>query len=132
VQKGAEAVAFNAALAVLDAVKKDTTLVDIAKGALDAAKAVAETALAAGAWLADRLCDTLNIQLVELSGSLKAITSGKGSLTIRVKGIVFGKDFDLPASWSPADTFAFIVELCKKLWALFADNMVQLFTESKA
>jgi hypothetical protein len=132
VQKGIEAVAFNTALAVLDVVKKDTTLIDIAKAALDVAESIAQTALAAGAWLADRLCDTLNIQLVEISGSLKAITSGTGQLTIRVKGIVFGQSFDFTASWTPADTLGFIIGLCKELWDLFADNMVQLFTQSKA
>ena len=130
VAEGIDYVAFHSALVILDAAQKDTTLVDIAKAGLDAVEKVAQTALIAGAWLAERLGDTLNIELVELKGSLRAI-SGGGAFTIRVKGIIFGRAFDLNGSWSPLDTISYIIAICKELWEDFSQNMLQLFEESK-
>jgi hypothetical protein len=130
VAEGIDYVAFHGALIILDAVQKDTTLVDIAKAGLDAVEKVAQTALIAGAWLAERLGDTLNIELVELKGSLRAI-SGGGAFTIRIKGIIFGRAFDLNGSWSPLDTIGYIIAICEKLWEDFSQNILQLFEESK-
>lgn len=128
VAEGIDFIAFQTALSVLDAVQKDTTLVDIAKAGLDAAEAVAQTALAAAAWLADRLADTLNIELIELNASLRTVANG-GAFTIRVKGIILGNAFDLKGSWSPRDLIGFIVDLCKELWDLAISNVGQLFEE---
>jgi hypothetical protein len=130
VAEGIDYVAFHSALLILDAVQKDTTLVDIAKAGLDAAEKVAQTALVASAWLAERLQDTLNIELVELKGSLRAI-SGGGAFTIRVKGIIFGRAFDFHGSWSPLDTISYIIAICQELWEGFSQNILQLFKENK-
>jgi len=81
-----QGLAFQSALAVPEAVQKDTTLVDITKAGLDAAETVAQTALVAGAWLASRLADTLNIEIIELRTSLRTIVNS-GAFNIRVKGI---------------------------------------------
>ncbi|KAK5652026.1 hypothetical protein OQA88_10929 [Cercophora sp. LCS_1] len=130
VAEGIDFIAFQTALAALDFAQKNTTWVDLAKGALDAAEAVAQAALAAAKWLAERLCDTLNIELVEITGSLKTITEGK-PFTIRVKGVILGERFDFSATWSPKDILGFIVGLCKELWDKFMENVVELFAASK-
>lgn len=62
---------------------------DIAEAALDAAEAVAQAALVAGVWLADRLADMLNIETVELTASLRDITDG-GPFTIRCNLAILG------------------------------------------
>lgn len=90
VARGVEFLAFKTVLAALDFAKNDTTLIDIAKAGLDTAEAVAQAALKAASALADALMNTPNIELVELSRSLRAITGGGGAFTIRVKGIVCG------------------------------------------
>ena len=101
--------------------QKDRTLVDIAKAGLSAAEDVAQAALAAGAWLAKRSQDTLDVEIVELSGSLRTIVGG-GAFTIHVRG---GKAFDFYAAWSPRDVLAFVVALCEKLWADFKTDMLR-------
>ena len=101
---------------------------DIAKAGLDAAEAVAQTALAAAAWLADRLADTLNIELIELRASLRTVVNG-GAFTIRVKGIILGNSFDFKGTWSPRDVIGFIIDLCKNLWDLAMSNVGQLFAD---
>ncbi len=121
-------IAFQTALSVLDAVQKDTTLVDIANAGLDAAEAVAQTALAAAAWLADRLADTLNIGLIELRASLRSVANG-GAFMIRVKGIILGNAFDFKGRWSPRDFIGFIIDLCKDLWDRAMSNIGQLFAD---
>lgn len=130
VAEGIHFIAFQTALAALDFAQKNTTWVDIAKAGLDAAKAVAAAVLAAGKWLAQRLADTLNIELVELTGSLKTITKG-GPFTIRVKGFILGEAFDFRATWSPRDVLGFVVGLCKELWDRFMENVLELFEASK-
>ena len=104
--------------------QKDTTLVDIAKAGLSAAEDVAQAALAAGAWLAKRSQDTLDVEIVELSGSLRTIVGG-GAFTIHVRGVTMGKAFDFYAAWSPREVLAFVVALCEKLWADFKTDMLR-------
>lgn len=130
VAEGIDFIAFQTALAALDFAQKNTTWVDLAKGALDAAEAVAQAVLTAAKWLAERLCDTLNIELVELTGSLKTITEGN-PFKIRVKGVVLGERFNFSATWSPKDILGFIVGLCKELWDKFMENVLELFAASK-
>jgi hypothetical protein len=128
--EGVDAIAFQTALAALEFAKKDTTLIDVAKAGLDAAETVAQAALKAASWLAEKLCTTLDIQLIELTASLKTICKGEtGGFTIRVKGIVFNKPFDLLATWSPKDTLSFIIQMCGRLWDMFMQNISILFIE---
>lgn len=130
VAKGVDAIAFQTALAALEFARKDTTLIDVAKAGLDAAEAVAQAAVKAASWLADKLCSTLDIQLIELSASLRGICTGqKGGFTIKVKGVVFNRIFDLEATWSPKDTLSFIIRMCKRLWDMFMQDIKTLFVE---
>ncbi|GFP57671.1 hypothetical protein TASIC1_0009000800 [Trichoderma asperellum] len=130
VAKGISFLAFQTALEALEFAKKDTTWVTLAKGALDTAEAVAQAALAAAAWLAQRLCDTLNIERVELTSSLRKIAQG-GAFTIRIAGTILGQDFDFSATWSPKDMLSFIAGLCEKLWNDFIDSAGAMFEDHK-
>ncbi|RSL71338.1 hypothetical protein CEP51_012060 [Fusarium floridanum] len=130
VGKGVSFMAFQTALAALEFAKNDTTWVKIAQGALDAAEAVAQAALAAAAWLAQRLCDTLNIEKVELRSSLRKLARG-GEFTIRVVGVILGEPFDFSATWSPKDMLSFIIAMCQKLWDDFIHSADRLFKESQ-
>ncbi|KAJ7714862.1 hypothetical protein B0H16DRAFT_1806690 [Mycena metata] len=130
VAEGIDFIAFQSALKKLDKVQKDTTLVAMAKAGLDAANAVAQTALAAGAWLASQLASTLNIELIELTASLRAITDG-GEFTIHVKGVILGEPLDWRGTWNPRNTLAFIFELCAKLWNDFLADAGRLMIAMK-
>jgi hypothetical protein len=131
VAEGISFIAFKTALEVLEIAKKDTTWVTIAKGALSAAEAVVQAALAAAVWLSERLCDTLNIRRVELNTTLKMIAEG-GGFSIRVIGTVLGQDIDFEASWSPKAVLSFIIGLCEELWGSFIGKSGNMFDEHKS
>jgi hypothetical protein len=130
VAKGASFLVFQMTLNVLEVAKTDTTVVNIAKAALTAAEAVAQAALKAASWLADRLTSTLDVQYVELNASLRSLTKG-GAMTIRVSGVIFGQAFDLSAWWSPRDTLSFIIKICKDIWDSFMLDIGRLFLDGQ-
>jgi hypothetical protein len=130
VAEGAEWLAYRGALAILDKAQKDTTLVDLAQAALDGVEAAEELVFAAAKWLTERIAKTLNIEHIELSGTLRSIVGDGPGFTIIVKGWIAGIRIDFQGTWSPRDTIGYLIKMCKELWEKLKTNMVQLFTEA--
>lgn len=128
VANGVEKVAFDGAMIILDAVQKDTTLVDIAQAALDVAEKAEELAFAAAKWLTDKIATSLNIESIELVGTLRGSGGNQPGFTIMVKGVVLGHRIDFVGHWSPADTLTFLINLCAELWEMLKRNMLPSFT----
>ncbi|KAH9934541.1 uncharacterized protein BXZ73DRAFT_100731 [Epithele typhae] len=115
-----EFVTFEAAQKGLDAAKTAaTTALKGLQKALDLAESVEDIALKVGQWLVDQMLELVDIQRIELSGSLRAIVGAGGGakkpFTVHVKYVLMGNPGTFDGVLDLSDIVSFIVSLFNQM-----------------
>ncbi|KAH9934494.1 uncharacterized protein BXZ73DRAFT_100684 [Epithele typhae] len=119
VEDCAEYAAFEAAQAMLDAAKAAAkTAIEGLKKALELAQQLEDVALEVGQWLADQALELVDIERMELSGTLRGMVgmSGKGGpFSVDVRYILMGKAGSFHGTIDLSDIVSFIVSLFNQM-----------------
>lgn len=114
--KTAEGLAFTAAQNALTFAKNNTADIDIERHALDVAQATASTALDVSQWMVNHVGYFVNIQLVELSGTLRGLVDLGNTMIAHIKGVIASSAFDYTLDYSLGRTPDLIKSLFEHVW----------------
>ncbi|KAJ9609487.1 hypothetical protein H2200_005814 [Cladophialophora chaetospira] len=115
--KTAEGLAFTAAQNALAAAKNNTADLDIARHALDVAQATESTALNVSQWMVNHIGNFVNIEFVEISGTLRGLVDLGKPMVAHIKGVIASSAFDYTFDYSLGRTPDLIKSLFENVWA---------------
>lgn len=119
-----EFVAFDVAENAVKFAKENTSELNLARHAVNAAEGAVNIGLDLGKWLVTTAGQLLDIQKIEFSGSLQGLVGNGPPLQVQIAGIVVGNHFDISIKWDPGfNLVKFIKELFDKLWELIKTAM---------
>lgn len=127
--QSAEGVAFAAATTALAAAKANHTGLDIANHAMQLAQSAETTALGLTQWMVNHAGNFVNIQLVELSGTLKGLVGAGQPMLAHVKGLIASSPFDYTLPYTLGKTPDLIKALFEKIWADLGKGVIKLPTK---
>ncbi|RPD59113.1 hypothetical protein L226DRAFT_510190 [Lentinus tigrinus ALCF2SS1-7] len=117
----AEYIAFQAAQGALATAKAATSSLDGLQHALDVAQSGEELALNIGKYIADHATGLVDIQRIELSGSLRGMIGVKGDVSkpfvAHVEYVLAGHMGTYDGQLDLRETAAFITEIFKEMWS---------------
>jgi hypothetical protein len=112
----AEGLAFTTAKNALNFAKNNTRDIDIARHALDVAQASESSALQMTQWMVNHTGNFLDIELIELSGTLKGLVNLATPMKAHVKGELVSNGFDYVFDYTLGKTPDLIKSLFERVW----------------
>jgi hypothetical protein len=112
----AEGITFTTATNTLNFSKNNTKDIDIARHALDVAQASESSALQMTQWMVNHTGNFLNIDLIELSGTLKGLVNLATPMKAHVKGQLVSNAFDYVFDYTLGKTPDLIKALFEQVW----------------
>jgi hypothetical protein len=122
----AEGIAFTAATNALNAAKNNTADLDVARHALDVAQAAESAALDVSKWMVNHVGNFVNIQLVEMSGTLRGLVDIGKPMVAHVKGLIADVAFDYTLDYSIGRTPDLVKALFEKVWGELSSGIIKL------
>ena len=115
----AEKIAYEAAVLALRIAKANTHDLDLAKHAVELVKEGEDATISAGQWMVNKAGNFIDIESIDLSGSLKALENKDAPvpLEVKFKGIMIGKEVELDLKYHPGSVKDFVKSIYRECWS---------------